>query len=157
MKYLEEFVSRGLTVPKDEPTQAPTAEPTEAPVEPTEAPTAEPTEEPEPIVVPKPVVSINNVVVDPDDDELVIPVIDVSIPTLFSWECDADLKGFMLYMTNSANQQKDLDKTTENFIELDLSSLPADTYLLWVGAVPASAQSEADVVWTSIPFTIAAN
>ena len=156
MKYLEEFVSRGMTVPSDEPTEAPTAEPTAEP-DPTEAPTAEPTEAPteapEPTEPPVPVIAINDVEYDADGEE--IPTIDTSLPTVFSWTCDGDVKGFMLYMTNSANEKKELDKTTESFVELDLSTLPADTYMLWVGAVPSDAQSEADVVWSAVTFIIA--
>ena len=83
-------------------------------------------------------------------------MIDTSIPTLFSWECEGDLKGFMLQMTNSVQQQKDLGKTTDSFIELDLSTLDAGDYVLWIGAVPSDAQSEADVIWTPIPFTVPA-
>jgi len=152
MKYLEEFVSRGMTVPGNEPTQAPTAEP-----EPTDAPTQEPepTEKPvvEPVVSPNgPAVSIGETVYDPLLG--VIPEIDVSELTMFSWTYDGEVKGYMLHMTNANNAKKDLGKTTENFIELDLSSLSAGSYTLWVGAVPTDAQSEADVVWSAVPFTV---
>ena len=50
------------------------------------------------------------------------------MPTLFSWTCEGDVQGFMLYMTHSAGQKRELDKTRESFVELDMSSLPAETY-----------------------------
>ncbi len=151
MKYLEEFVNRGMTVPSDEPTAAPEPDPTATPEpDPTDEPEPDPTDAPDPTKTPIPVIAINDV----EYDEEEIPAIDVSVPTLFSWTCEGDVQGFMLYMTNSAGQKRELDKTRESFVELDMSSLPADTYSLFVGAVPSDATSEADVVWSSIMFTI---
>ena len=76
------------------------------------------------------------------------------VEVIFNWNAEGDVQGYMLYMTNSLEQRKDLDKTTANMLTMDLSTLPADTYVLHVGAVPVGAQSEADVVWGTITFVI---
>lgn len=73
---------------------------------------------------------------------------------IFTWASTGDVKGYMIYILNSADSRRNLDPTTKTSMTVSLSDLPADTYRIFVGAVPASAQSEADVRWSSLTFSI---
>lgn len=74
---------------------------------------------------------------------------------IFTWMSTGEIKGYMVYMLNSAEERLDFEPTTTTSMTMPLDQLPKDVYRFFVGAVPKDAASEADVIWNSIVFSIA--
>lgn len=73
---------------------------------------------------------------------------------IFTWMTTGEVQGYYYYYVNSAGEQTDPVPTTDTSLTVDLTAVAPDTYQFYVGAVPSTATSMDDVIWSSVIFTI---
>ena len=135
LSYMEEFVSRGMTVPSEQSTAEPT--PTEAPVV-TEAPAAS--------------VDVSIDVSGADVVEGVYVVTDDVIS--FNWSASGDCLYYIYVFDGNGNSiysNESTDRTTGQFGASELT--PGMLYTLQIGALPAGGD-ESSMTWTEVMFGV---
>lgn len=73
---------------------------------------------------------------------------------IFQWTADGDVQGYRARLVNTSGDRHTLGDTESTSYTLTLSELAPGLYTIEVGAIPAYAQSEDDIVWTSYQFGI---
>ncbi|MBE5809051.1 MAG: hypothetical protein E7317_12015, partial [Clostridiales bacterium] len=74
----------------------------------------------------------------------------------FSWTASGDVREYRIYMRSDNGTRTQTDQTIGTSKKVNLSSLAPGQYRLYVGAVPVNMQSEDDIAWSSVSFSIPA-
>lgn len=112
--------------------------------------TASPTPAPTTAAVGKPSIQIGSRAINKDD----VPYL-MDETAIFSWQADGDVRGYRVYLTNAEGAQASIsDNTTDTSSTLPIGNLPEGLYQIHVGAIPANATSESDIVWNTLTFGI---
>ena len=116
------------------------------PALPTEAPTSAPTVG----AVGKPSIQIGSRATNMND----IPYL-MDDTAIFSWQADGAVAAYRIYLTNEAGQTVNIDDaTTDTSRTLPVGNLQAGVYQIHVGAIPAGAAGDGDIVWNTLTFGI---
>lgn len=116
------------------------------PALPTEAPTSAPTVG----AVGKPSIQIGSRATNMND----IPYL-MDDTAIFSWQADGAVAAYRIYLTNEAGQTVNIDDaTTDTSRTLPVGNLQAGVYQIHVGAIPAGATGDGDIVWNTLTFGI---
>ena len=120
------------------------------PAQPTPEPTAEPTAEPTVAPVGTPRIDIDAEAYS-KDGKLYL----TGDSATFRWSAEGEIQFYRVILINSNQETLVQNDTVETSMTTSLSELMGGIYQLQVGAVPAGARSEADIVWSSMIFAVA--
>ncbi len=74
---------------------------------------------------------------------------------VFTWKSEGAVAEYRLYMVNSQGVRKEIEPTADPEFRFMTAALPADTYMLYVGAVPVGMEEDENaILWNRIVFVI---